>query len=153
MDWQTLLFGFRGRINRAKYWLSMLVYVVVGLLLGLVGLVTGRVTGFQVPSRIVELVIFVSSLAVTVKRLHDRDKSAWWLLAYYLVPSILIAIALAAAFVGIDGLGGMAAGWGFLVKLAILGAFAFSLWFFVDLACLRGTKGYNRFGPDPLARR
>ena len=29
MDWTTLLFSFNGRINRAKYWLAVLIYVVV----------------------------------------------------------------------------------------------------------------------------
>jgi uncharacterized membrane protein YhaH (DUF805 family) len=29
-------------------------------------------------------------------------------------------------------------------------AFAFSVWLFVELGFLRGTRGPNRFGPDPL---
>ena len=34
MDWTSLLFSFHGRINRAKYWLIILIYVIVGLILG-----------------------------------------------------------------------------------------------------------------------
>jgi uncharacterized membrane protein YhaH (DUF805 family) len=30
-------------------------------------------------------------------------------------------------------------------------AFAITVWAFVELYCLRGTTGPNRFGPDPLA--
>jgi uncharacterized membrane protein YhaH (DUF805 family) len=30
-------------------------------------------------------------------------------------------------------------------------AFAFALWGFAEMGCLRGTDGPNRFGPDPLS--
>ena len=33
MDWTTLLFSFNGRINRGKYWLALLIYLVGGSLL------------------------------------------------------------------------------------------------------------------------
>ena len=29
MDWTTLLFSFKGRINRGKYWLAVLIYMAV----------------------------------------------------------------------------------------------------------------------------
>ena len=35
-----------------------------------------------------------------------------------------------------------------LLRLAALAIFA---WAFVELACLRGTQGDNRYGVDPLA--
>ena len=31
-------------------------------------------------------------------------------------------------------------------------ALALSIWSFVELFCLRGTRGPNRFGPDPIGR-
>ena len=37
MDWRSLLFSFRGRINRAKYWLALLVFLVADIVLELVG--------------------------------------------------------------------------------------------------------------------
>jgi len=40
-----------------------------------------------------------------------------------------------------------------LAKESILNAFVFTIWGFVEMYCLRGTKGRNRFGPDPLAPR
>jgi len=30
-------------------------------------------------------------------------------------------------------------------------SFAISVWAFVELGCLRGTVGPNRYGPDPLS--
>jgi uncharacterized membrane protein YhaH (DUF805 family) len=38
-------------------------------------------------------------------------------------------------------------GGGFLLHLA---GFAITVWAFVELGCLRGTVGPNRYGPDPL---
>src|SRR5215472_14717955 len=34
------------------------------------------------------LLVLFAGLAVATKRLHDRGKSAWWLLLFYLVPAI-----------------------------------------------------------------
>ncbi len=77
-------------------------------------------------------------LAIVVKRLHDRDKGAWWLLAYFVLPGLyrqfeerlpdsywVLPIALASA----------------ILTLAA----------FVETGFLRGTIGANRFGPDPEA--
>jgi uncharacterized membrane protein YhaH (DUF805 family) len=77
-------------------------------------------------------------LAASIRRLHDRDRSGWWI-----VP-----------FIGATGLfdqfGGQLAGsWATLpVRLAVLIAF---IWGLVEMYWLRGTNGPNRFGSDPLA--
>jgi uncharacterized membrane protein YhaH (DUF805 family) len=42
--------------------------------------------------------------------------------------------------------------WSFFVRLCLLGAFALGIWGLVEIGFLRGTAGYNRFGPDPLAK-
>ena len=39
------------------------------------------------------VVSWISAFAVGVKRLHDRDKSGWWILLFYLAPSVLGSIA------------------------------------------------------------
>jgi uncharacterized membrane protein YhaH (DUF805 family) len=78
-----------------------------------------------------------SGLAVGVKRLHDRDKSGWWILLFWLGPSILGGWQTAT-----PDLGG-----GLILSLA---AGAIAIWAFVELGCLRGTAGPNQYGPDPL---
>ncbi len=80
------------------------------------------------------IVILISSIAVGVKRLHDRNKS---------VPSILVVIGvLIGAFVEDS-----------TIIATVLGllAFAIGVWAFVEMGCLRGTVGVNRYGPDPIA--
>jgi len=41
MDWWAFFFSFRGRINRAKYWLALLIFSIVGAVQGLGGLAFG----------------------------------------------------------------------------------------------------------------
>jgi uncharacterized membrane protein YhaH (DUF805 family) len=150
MDWTTLLFSFNGRINRAKYWLAVLIYLVVWtafIALCLMWLggssidnlfsVAGAVLLIWLIGFILLIVGIWSGLAVGVKRLHDRDKSGWWILLFWLGPSILGGWQTAT-----PDLGG-----GFIFSLA---ATAIAIWAFVELGCLRGTPGPNQYGPDPL---
>jgi uncharacterized membrane protein YhaH (DUF805 family) len=85
------------------------------------------------------ILTLVAALAVAARRLHDRNKSAWWLLIMY-VPLILLS-----AFSQIASMSSPEAGAGFGVL-----SLPFSIWILVELGCLRGTVGSNRFGPDPL---
>jgi uncharacterized membrane protein YhaH (DUF805 family) len=156
MDWQSLFFSSRGRINRAKYWLAMLVFLIVGVVFGLAGwLFHGLLGGvpFRILSFVVDVAMFVAGIAVWVKRLHDRDRSAWWLLLFYFGPVGLVLIG-AFTFWAAAGAVGEAADYAsLLLRLCLLGGFALAVWAFVETGCLRGTVGYNRFGPDPLGLR
>lgn len=152
--WPWLFFGFSGRINRAEYWFTMLVYFLACIVLAGVGFVAGDTAIWRAVHFIAEIAGMVSGLAVALKRLHDLDKSPWWLLFFYVFPFVLIFIALAAGFAGSNGLGQLAGGSGFLVRFSILAAVGIGFWFFVELAFFRGTRGYNRYGADsiPTAR-
>jgi hypothetical protein len=83
------------------------------------------------------LLALFAVLAVATKRLHDRDKSAWWLLLFYLVPAILQTIAYYTGAVEVRLILGLAC-------LFII------IWYLIELGFLRGTTGPNRYGPDPL---
>ena len=152
----TLLFTYSGRVNRAKYWLAVAIYLAITILLIAVGLimfggsllsigdeatddiVVGLLTrgiGFTLIVFVVYIPMVVSGFMVGIKRLHDRDKSGWWLLLFYVLPGLLNAIGES-----------LAAGWIFS-----LASFAISIWALVELGFLRGTDGPNRYGPDPLA--
>jgi uncharacterized membrane protein YhaH (DUF805 family) len=77
-------------------------------------------------------------LATAIKRLHDRDRSGWWIVLFFFVPRLLFYVW--------DWLPD--ANWFLPFDLAI---HALWLWGIVDMFFLRGTSGSNRFGPDPLA--
>ena len=136
-----LWFGFSGRANRAKYWLVALVNVAIMLLLGGVAAVANSAPVWIVAG-LVMLALTVSGIAVSIRRLHDRAKSGWWVLLFIVGPAVL------------QGIGAMlTAALGNPVALYALSTagFAISIWAFVELGCLRGTIGDNRYGPDPLS--
>jgi uncharacterized membrane protein YhaH (DUF805 family) len=138
------LFGASGRINRAKYWRSVLIYIGGGLM---TAVILFTAAGIAAPLFVVMVVVVLIpwvlwGFSFTTKRLHDRGKSAWWLVVFYLVPVTLGQLANAGWFGG-------AAGLVFHYILA-LAAFALTIWGFVDIGCLRGTAGSNTYGPDPL---
>lgn len=85
------LFSFKGRIRRSDYWIGMiLIFIgmvaVASLLAGLwrVDLADRydlRASAIQAG---VVLLFMWPNLAVSVKRLHDRDQSGWWILLSFL---------------------------------------------------------------------
>ncbi|WP_042011087.1 DUF805 domain-containing protein [Aeromonas fluvialis] len=69
---------FSGRARRTEYWMFVLCNVVVMLLLGMVDkLISGDK---EFISGIYSLAVLLPSLAVAARRLHDTDRSGWWLL-------------------------------------------------------------------------
>lgn len=151
----SLLASYTGRINRGKYWLAAVIYFVLFLLLvalgfgmlgngiiaivlsgedadgGLIAGVVAKSIGFFLITLIVFVAISISGVFVGIKRLHDRDKSGWWLALFYLLPSVLSGLSDNSVIFPIAG-------------------FAISIWAFVELGCLRGTVGTNKYGPDPI---
>ncbi len=127
---------FSGRARRLEYWsFQLLVGAVLTLLLGwfLASFDTSVVTA-STPDLLVaqaqaamgrrsevalwaiflfSVFTFLPSFAVSVRRLHDSDKSGWWLL---------------------------------------LGAIPFGAFVLLIFYLLDGTRGPNRFGPDPKGR-
>ena len=72
---------FSGRSRRLEYWFFMLFYMLIAIALVFVDVAMGTSTGYGVLSGILfGLAMFIPSLAVTVRRLHDTDRSGWWIL-------------------------------------------------------------------------
>jgi uncharacterized membrane protein YhaH (DUF805 family) len=68
---------FQGRARRAQYWYYMLVYVVIFIVLAIIQQVIGMrglLTG------LLGLALLLPSLGLAFRRIHDTDRSAWWLL-------------------------------------------------------------------------
>jgi len=150
MNWRTLAFSFRGRLNRGKYWLVLLIGMVIsaisvsieaslipGLQMGMYGSPGGIMAVIGLIT-IILLFVLWSSLAIGCKRLHDRNKSAVWLVLFWLAPSVLYAIG--------QSIGANVAG----AFVALVGA-AIAIWGLVEIGFLKGTTGPNDFGPDPLS--
>ncbi|NJI08249.1 DUF805 domain-containing protein [Aeromonas veronii] len=69
---------FSGRARRTEYWMFVLCNLIVMLLLGMVDKLIGGDN--ELISSIYSLAVLLPSLAVAARRLHDTDRSAWWLL-------------------------------------------------------------------------
>ena len=67
---------FTGRARRSEYWWFALAYVIAYV----VAAVVDAVIGFPILTLAVALGLLVPSIAVSVRRLHDTDRSGWWLL-------------------------------------------------------------------------
>ena len=92
---------FEGRAQRQEYWFFLLFNILISIALSMLDgalVVTG--SGIGVLSLIYALAVFLPGLAVTVRRLHDTDRSGWWVLIG-LVPVIGSIVLL--VFMAIDG--------------------------------------------------
>ena len=80
--------SFSGRSSRAAHWLFALAGVLSGFLTGAMdATLFGWGAGDPQPiSGIVSLLLIPPSLAVAVRRLHDVNRSGWWLL---LLPTVI----------------------------------------------------------------
>jgi uncharacterized membrane protein YhaH (DUF805 family) len=79
---------FEGRAGRAEYWW----FVLANILLSIVLSVLARGAGlFAFLSFVVSIALLVPSLAAAVRRLHDTDRSGWWLLIA-LVPFVGVIV-------------------------------------------------------------
>jgi uncharacterized membrane protein YhaH (DUF805 family) len=83
---------FDGRSRRSEYWYFTLINLVAIIGLALIDSVIGRIMGFGLFQTVYSLAMFVPSVAVAIRRLHDTDRSGWWtLLAFVpLVGLVLI---------------------------------------------------------------
>jgi uncharacterized membrane protein YhaH (DUF805 family) len=180
VDWGWFLFGFGGRINRAKYWLAILIVVCWMMFLGLLTLAVAKVVGSPPKSlhlgindifsvvdpasfraavaafhqgnlasagHLIPMVLYAIGtplflwvyLAISIKRLHDRDRSGWWMLPFFVVPGLYSQF--------VDRLPDS-----YVVFPLAVAVFVLGIWGFVEMYCLTGTRWTNRFGTNPLPK-
>jgi uncharacterized membrane protein YhaH (DUF805 family) len=106
---------FSGRAPRSEYWYFALFAFLVCVATSIVDMLLFPIwTNFSPLNSLASLALLLPSIAVGVRRLHDIDRTGWWV----------------------------------LIAFTIIGLFLLLFW-----ACVRGTPGPNRFGPDPLEGR
>jgi len=82
---------FNGRARRTEYWMFFLFNLIIILVLGFV---EGLVGGIGVIGLLYSLAVLIPGIAVSVRRLHDTDRSGWWLLIVFvpLIGAIVILV-------------------------------------------------------------
>ncbi|MFD1624549.1 DUF805 domain-containing protein [Azospirillum griseum] len=84
---------FSGRAPRSEYWYWMLFYLIVTILAAVLdfGLLMEDAEEWSesagIVERLITLILAIPSLAVSVRRLHDIDRSGWWVLLSF-VPLV-----------------------------------------------------------------
>lgn len=170
MEWMILpfkrFFDFRGRSRRKEFWMYTLFVVIVSIvlsildsMLGLGGDMSGSadVTDGSAAAagalsggllaNLFALVTLIPSLAVSVRRLHDTDRTGWWVLLPFLplfAGGVAMGIGAAQMAMGGTGMGGIAMVGGIMVLVGLVTAILLLVWY-----CTSGTPGPNRFGEDP----
>jgi uncharacterized membrane protein YhaH (DUF805 family) len=161
---------FRGRSPRAEFWWFFLfvfiVYIAMWLMLaGSIGSMAasdqqdpasammGVFGGAGLLMVVFWLAILIPSIAVQVRRLHDQNRSGWWIGAFYLLYLAYIVMlfgtmgSMAGNPEAAEGSMGLVAGVG-IFALAMLVYMIVLLVFY----CMPGTRGPNRFGEDPYGQ-
>ena len=80
-------FTLPGRATRGEYWKFSLVHYVIVIVAALIGSVMESSKIVESVLSLLSLALFMPSLAVMVRRLHDTNRSAWWLVLI-LIPFI-----------------------------------------------------------------
>jgi uncharacterized membrane protein YhaH (DUF805 family) len=71
---------FQGRARRKEYWYFGLICFAVNVVIGILGGISGSLESVNVISGLFSLATIIPSIAVGVRRMHDTDRSGWWLL-------------------------------------------------------------------------
>lgn len=134
MEWMLMPLrryaDFEGRSRRMEYWMFYLFTLIIGMVAALVILAIAMLLYTMNLSEsamgmvlipiwlilfLASMALIVPTIAVTVRRLHDQDKSGWMILLGF-IPFV-----------------------GGIILLVFM--------------CLEGTRGPNRYGPDPVDDR
>lgn len=122
---------FSGRASRSEFWFFML-FTWLGSFA--VELLTGQ---SGIASGIFSLVTLLPTLAVSVRRLHDTDRTGWWMCGGLVIIAVSIPLFILFVAQGLSPILGPT-----IISLAWL---AYSIVLIVFF-CQRGTPGANRFG-------
>lgn len=153
----SFLFSFRGRINRLQYWAgslavgvgSVILIVLLALIAG-VGVPMDKDAGLQGGVAVVLIIGIVGliggwcGLALQTKRFHDRGQPGW----LSMLP-LLPAFGLVTSIVGGAASGQSPAQFFAGAQPYVLALWAINFFFFINLGCLAGTEGPNKYGPPP----
>ncbi len=87
---------FTGRASRTEYWMFFLFNLIIVLAIGIVE----RILGIPAVLGIIYgLAVLVPGIAVGVRRMHDTDRTGWWLLIGFVpvIGAIVVIVFLAQA--------------------------------------------------------
>jgi uncharacterized membrane protein YhaH (DUF805 family) len=157
MDFTYLFTSFKGRINRAKWWVGEFILFVIFSIVALIG---NRTTVGQTISELVWIILYLPAYPLAAKRFQDRDKPGKTALYGYIASVIAagllsfgpvqsnpqtLEVPIGEVVISFNWSTNMLGLICFIILIGIV------VWFLIELGMRRGTPGPNSFGPDPLA--
>jgi uncharacterized membrane protein YhaH (DUF805 family) len=92
---------FQGRSSRSEYWYWVLFSAIAGFVIGFIfGFIQGLIEGLaggpnaastliSAISPLVSLALFLPTLAVAIRRLHDTNRGGWWYLLVFTIVGVI----------------------------------------------------------------
>ncbi len=137
MEWALLPLrkyaDFKGRSRRKEFWSFILLIIVVSIAAGMIDVMLGLSTmigGIYGPVTFLAALVFViPQFSAGIRRLHDTNRSGWWMLLGCVPIAVMVLVLLTGSW-----------------SLGLLNLVVFVLLYFL---VLDGTRGPNQYGPDP----
>jgi uncharacterized membrane protein YhaH (DUF805 family) len=152
---QTIVRAMRlsGRASRSGYWVAFCAAWIVGMAATPLMFFaeafwgserrTPSLSDWTVLGTFVAIVLVCAWvwIAASVRRLHDRGKGGWWIIPFVILP------------IGVNELINSQTHFqpemNLSQQILVYVTTALGLWGFIDIGCVRGTPGDNRYGPVP----
>jgi uncharacterized membrane protein YhaH (DUF805 family) len=83
--------NFSGRAIRSEYWYWVLFVILAE---GVTSIIDYGILGSQITTSLFGLATFLPGLAIAVRRLHDLDRSGWWIFLFFipLIGAIVLIV-------------------------------------------------------------
>ena len=88
------IFDSSGTSNRPDFWWPIIInYILGGIIIGIIQTITGHPIseiynigdlGISMGRNIVVFIVWIATLSVKMRRLHDTDRSGWWVLIEFI---------------------------------------------------------------------
>jgi uncharacterized membrane protein YhaH (DUF805 family) len=153
MKWIRFFTNFEGRITRKTFWLaSIAVFVIELVIVAIAAGVVEEFTNEAAGDLTMDIGVFAflyPQFVISLKRGHDRNISTWVIGAWYVVLATFDVLRFAGQTRPNQNVFSTA---NLLLFVFIMLSGIITLAFFIELGFRRGTRGPNRYGPDPLAK-
>ena len=140
---------FDGRLDKKKYLIINISVLLITSLIFYISYLSSLVVNF-IPHAVIcffwYCMMFWVLTAAQIKRLHDRNKSGWWLLILYFCNFLILGIILYIAHLREEQMPYL-----HLLPTLLIPMIGHG-WFIIETFFLQGVKWENEYGPNPLYR-
>jgi len=157
MKWIRFFCNFGGRIPRKTFWLANIAVFILDVIVGAIAAATAEAFAGESANyatmHVVTVAFFYPQFVIALKRAHDLDMSNQVIYAWYIALAVDYVVIRLAVWLWsnfdqtIYSLVGLAF---VLVFITVVGLV--TLVMLIELGFRRGTRGPNKYGPDPLAK-